>query len=117
MFTTYFAIWKSIPIPWIQELQNTPKNRNLIEPLILSYLRKGKKGTYHIRNIWKNQDSQTAPVGQQKWITELNLTENEDWQYLNNLAKYCMLNAKTIFFHFQVLHRTIMTNKKCTNLT
>ena len=28
------------------------------------------------------------------------------------MAKQCKLNANTIFFHFQVLHRTIMTNKK-----
>ena len=72
----------------------------------------GKKGTTHIRKIWKHQNLANIPIGQQKWITNLNLTENEDWKYLYNLAENCKLNATTIFFQYQMLHRTIMTNRK-----
>ena len=112
MFITYLAIWNSIPMPWKQVLRTTTRNENLTEPPIINFLRKGKKGTSHIRNIWNNQDSLSIPIGQQKWTTELHLTDNEDWKYLYKLAKQCKLNANTIFFQFQVLHRTIMTNKK-----
>ena len=72
----------------------------------------GKKGTSHIRKIWKHQNLANIPIGQQKWITDLNLTENEDWKYLCNLAKNCKLYASTIFFQYQMLHRTIMTDRK-----
>ena len=82
MFTTYFALCKGIPKNWKNFFRNTPRNTDLNKPPILQLLRKGKKGTSLTRSIWNDKRGGKNPIGQTKWITELNLDPLENWGFL-----------------------------------
>ena len=58
MLTTYFSLWKGMPTILIDQLKNVPRVLNLQEPPIVNYLKKCKKGTSIIRQIW---DSKKLP--------------------------------------------------------
>ena len=111
MLTTYFAIWKGIPATLKNQLRNLPKETIMREPPIVNYMKKCKKGTSTIRLIW-DINLTDPPIGQIKWAEELNLNNEEDWEFIYSLAKQCKLDANVMFFHFQITHQTIMTNKK-----
>ena len=83
MFTTYFALCKGIPKIW-NFFRDTPRDTDMIEPPILHLLKKSKKGTSLIRNIWNDKRGENAPKGQNKWNTELNLESLENWGFLKN---------------------------------
>ena len=112
MFTTYYGIYNAIPANWKRMILNTNVSNDLQIPPIFHFLKRCKKGTSLIRSIWEKQSHDHIPIGQQKWVAELALNETEDWCFLYTLPTTCKLNPNTIFFQFQILHRTIMTNKK-----
>ena len=51
------------------------------------------------------------PIGQAKWNKELSLT-NINWEILYLRTKKCNLNARMHFFNYQVLQKTLITNRK-----
>ena len=112
MFTVYFAIHKAIPNEWKLQLRANAKNTNLIMPPMLNFLKNCSKGTSQIRAIWSQNNQAIIPIGQQKWNIELGLNANEDWDYLYSIARTCKLNANITYLQFQILHRSVITNKK-----
>ena len=70
-----------------------------------------KKGTAAIRKIWTDESDTNIPIRQSKWVTELTPL-NINWQFCYMTANKYKLNARTHFFHYQVLHRAVMTNEK-----
>ena len=56
------------------------------------------------------------PIRQQKWQNEFD-KDNIEWNKIYLLSTGCNLNAKTIFFQYQILHKTLITNKKMFNLS
>ena len=118
MFTVYFAIQKAIPNEWKCHLKENLKDTNMTMPPMLNFLKKCAKGTSQIRLFWSQRTEVLVPIGQQKWIIELGLNDNEDWSYLYTIARTCKLNANIVYLQFQILHRSIITNKKnYSNLT
>ena len=66
-------------------------------------------GTKNIRKIY-NQLDETKPLGQLKW--EIELEENNlDWRFLYCVTTNCKMNARSKNFQFQILHRSLVTNK------
>ena len=51
-------------------------------------------------------------VGQVKWSDELALNRETNWQKLYLMAKKCNVNARIRFFKYQVLQRSLLTNRK-----
>ena len=92
MFTAYCATWKAVSRIWKDQLMNITRNNNLEEPPILSFLKMSKKDTSYIRSIWNKINSEIIPIGQQKWGTELNFPEDENWKYLYTSAKKLWLS-------------------------
>ena len=111
MFTVYYALVNAIPRIWKDELLTKPKTFNAIPPPPMQKLYQCKKGTAAIRKIWTDESDTNIPIGQTKWIRELT-PQNINWQFCYKAANNYKLHARTRFFHYQVLHRTVMTNKK-----
>ena len=113
MLTTYFALMKCIPREWRNEQLVLQRDQNVQIPPILKHLTSCSNGTKHIRSIWdKNPDANIdPPIGQIKWCIELTINPQFNWSKLYSLAKICKLEPRTCYFNFQILHRTIMTNK------
>ena len=112
MFTSYIGLWKAIPKEWKRELNGIPKFFNITRPQCISLLTKDKKGTRSIREMFHKGEGLEIPKGQQKWIDELNINVELDWKLLYTLPKKCKLNARSMYFQFQILHRTLITNHK-----
>ena len=111
MFTVYFALVNAIPRAWKDELLIKPRNYDVNPPPPMQKLFQCKKGTSAIRKIWSDEMDDNIPIGQFKWVIEL-VPLNIDWKFFYTIAYKYKLNARTRFFHYQVLHRTVMTNKK-----
>ena len=111
MFTVYFAIFNAIPREWKNELLLKQCTLELNLPPPMQKLLQCKKGTSAIRKIWSDEIDENIPIGQFKWVIEL-VPLNINWQFCYTIASKYKLNARTRFFHYQVLHRTVMTNKK-----
>ena len=111
MLTTYFALWKSLPQDWRQYTIHKAQIIGAIRPFPIEWLTKDKKGTRNIRNVWKLNEQPILP-GKNKWIEELNLDDTENWEFLFMLPIKCKLNARSTYFQIQVLHRTLVTNRK-----
>ena len=111
MFTTYFSIWKAVPRHWKNTMVNNPKSYNVFRPLAVEWLTKDKRGTKNIRKIW-NQIEHPPLTCTIKWQYELGLPEDENWSKIFMLPIHCKLNARCIYFQLQVLHRTLITNRK-----
>ena len=71
-----------------------------------------QKGTYAIRQVWILHNSSTVPIRRTKWDDELDNNQPENWKFRHTLPPKCKIDAHTRFSHFQVVHRTPMTNKK-----
>ena len=112
IFTTYQAIWRAMPKTWKDQLKNIPKDFNLVLPPILVWLLKDKKGTRNIRRVWSMKNSNNIPIGQQKWSLELNNPHQLNWKQIYLIPKKCNLNARIIYFQYQISHRSLITNKK-----
>ena len=113
MFTSYFAIWKALPNVWKNHLhvQHNPKAINVYRPKAIEWLCKDKKGTSNLRKIWTPTDPPLLP-GKRKWIEELDMDEDENWKDFYLLPIQSKLNARCKYFQVQILHRTLVTNKK-----
>ena len=112
MFTSYIGIWQAIPRIWKNEMHNTPKTYEATRPVSVQWLMKDKKGTKNIREVFHQQTPLNLPKGQIKWKEEFNLGDDCNWKYLYTLSNTCKLNARIMYFQFQILHRTLITNKK-----
>ena len=88
------------------------KNANLLLPPIYNWLTKDKKGTKCIRKIWMLGKHEIIPKGQEKWSTELHNPHLINWEKTYNIARLCKMNACIIYFQYQVIHRSLVTNKK-----
>ena len=109
MFTEYFSIINSI-----QRLYNMNEhimNYNIEIPVNLIWLLKDKKGTKSLRYIFSNKAKPQIPIGQQKWQNDFQ-NDNIEWKKLYLLSNKCNLNAKMVFFQYQILHKTLITNRK-----
>ena len=111
MFTVYFALVNAIPRMWKDELLIKPRNYDVKPPPPMQKLFQCKKGTSAIRRMWSDKVDTNIPIGQIKWATEF-APVNIDWNFCYTVANKYKLNACTRISHFQVLHRTVMTNKK-----
>ena len=66
----------------------------------------------NIREVFHQQVPLNLPKGQLKWKEELNIGDEYNWKYLYTISTTCKLNARSMYFQFQILHRTLITNKK-----
>ena len=111
MFTVYFALINAIPRDWKDELRVKPRKYNINPPPPMQKPFQCKKGTCAIRKVWADKADHYTPIGQFKWAVEL-VPQRIDSNFCYTIAYKYKLNARTQFFHYQVLHRTVMTNKK-----
>ena len=109
MFTTYFAICKAIPNDWKIEMRNLVRDYNINLPLNIGLITKDKKGTRSIGNIWKHTSNTILPTAQHKWDLEYG---HNDWKFLYQISHKCKFNARIIYFQYQILHRSLITNNK-----
>ena len=112
MFLTFHAILRSLPKQWKDHMLTNSRNSNLVLPPIISLLTCDKKGTKNIRKAWNLRNRDIIPVGQEKWSQEIDNHHLVEWSKIYSLAKLCKMNARIIFFQFQVNHRTLITNRK-----
>ena len=111
MLTTYFALWKALPRNWKIELENTVKKIGVQRPLPIEWLTKDKQGTSNIRKVFrKNKEPNIRAIA--KWEEELNMDNTEEWSFLFFLPIKSKLNARCTYFQIQILHRTLITNRK-----
>ena len=106
------GIWQAIPRIWKNEMQNMPKTYEATRPVSVQWLMKDKKGTKNIREVFHQQVPLNLPKGQLKWKEEFNIGDEYNWKYLYTISNTCKLNARSMYFQFQILHRTLITNKK-----
>ena len=111
MFTTYFALTTSIPRDWRALLQNNNTNENLQLPPVLEYLNNSAKGRKVIRQVWQKDKKDQVLTSQTKWKNDL-VCDNIEWKFCFQLPDKSKLEARTRFFQYQVLHRTLITNRK-----
>ena len=112
MFLTYQSIWRALPRLWKDELQGKRKNFELELPPVLKWIIKDKKGTKSFREIWSKNNTEFVPKGQEKWSLEFVPTEVPNWKKIHLITKVCKMNARTIYFQYQITHRSLVTNRK-----
>ena len=111
-FTLYFGLRKAIPKEWRENIQNYQKTQNMERPTIIDWLTKDKKGGQNLRKIWHLNDKESTTVGQLKWNEELGEIDKSVWRSLYLTSDKCKINIRSKYFQYQVLHRSIMTNRK-----
>ena len=111
MLTTYFSLWKALPGQVKIELNGTAKTQEVFRPIQIEWLCKDKKGTQSIRKIWESNIPPEIP-SQTKWVNEPNMDPIDSWKPLYLLPIQSKLNARCKYFQFQILHRTLVTNRK-----
>ena len=111
MLTTYFELWKALPRNWKIELQNKVKMIGVRRPFPIEWLTKDKKGTSNIRKVFRENKKPNIRA-MAKWEEELDMDDNEEWTFLFYLPIKSKLNARCTYFQIQILHRTIITNRK-----
>ena len=111
MFTTYCGLWRALPRNWKQHLRNQTKNNEVFRPISIEWLTKDRRGTVNIRKVWEPEDEPQLP-GKTKWIAELGLDEDESWKKLFLLPIQSKINVRCKYFQFQILHRSLVTNRK-----
>ena len=110
-FTIYLALWTAIPVRFKQFMENKVMDQHLRIPLNIVYLKKDKKGTRCFRELM-NKGTHKPTIGQEKWINELALDNELNWQKQYQLSTNCNANARIRFFQYQILQRTLLTNRK-----
>ena len=111
MFTTFLGIWNAIPKIWKDQIRNIKKYQMAFRPQTIEWLTRDKKGTINIRKIWDLDEEPVLP-GKTKWINELNLDPTESWKPLFLLPIQSKINVRCKYFQFQIMHRTLITNRK-----
>ena len=115
MLTTYHALWKSQPKNWKDTLKLPNADFNLYLPPVVNWLTKDNKGTKNIRKVWSFGKHELLPNGPQKWSLEFAQPDQNLWKKIFLIPKQCRVNARTIYFQYQITHRSLITNKKlCT---
>ena len=94
---------------WKRELENSIKDNNMRIRANIALITLDKKGPKNIRKVWVKKDDENIPAGQIKWTNEFGIN---DWKYLYSIPFKCKMNARLIYFQYQVLHRSLITNKK-----
>ena len=104
------ALRIAIPNLWKNEVLNKIWNQNITIPSHISWILADKKRQKNTRIIYKQLDK-AKPLGQQKWEIELE-KNNLDWKFLYCVTTNFKMNARSKYFQFQILHRSLVTNKK-----
>ena len=112
MFTTYHAIWRAMPREWKEYMRELENSFNLTIPPVMSLLIRDTKGTKTLRRIWSLNQNSIIPIGQEKWFLEVQDPNILNWTKIYNISKKCKLNARITYFQYQILHRSLVTNKK-----
>ena len=110
-FTQYMAIWKCIPNNLLNYMDNRPLNMNLKYPIAIEWINRDKKGTKHIRKIFR-MGKLPKLISQVKWEEQMALNEEIEWRKLYTMAARCNADARMKYFNYQILHRTLLTNRK-----
>ena len=92
-------------------MENREITYNAIYPNSIYWLVKDNKGTKGIRTILE-KSNKNKTIGQQKWSDELALGDEFDWKRMFLMAKDCNVNARIRFFNYQILQRSLITNRK-----
>ena len=92
---------------WKDHILLSIKNANILLPPIYNWLTKDKKGTKCIRKVWMLGKHEIVPKGQEKWSVQLHNSHLINWEKTYNLAKMCKMNARIIYFQYQVIHRSL----------
>ena len=111
-FIHYQAIRRSIPNEWDRYMLTFRRDYNLTKPINIEWLIKDKKGASNLRKIWHLSAREVPPVSQQRWREELNDTDEIDWPYYYSLPFNCRLNARIRYFQYQIIHRSLISNRK-----
>ena len=111
-FTQYLAFWNAIPRNKVLELRNVQKETNLNKLPVIEWLTKDKKGGVNIRKIWNLSNKNDPPIGQLRWEEKLDNPEGMDWEFSYMLPLRCKLNANIRYFQYQILNRSLITNRK-----
>ena len=93
-------------------MSNHVRTQNLTKPTIIEWITKDKKGGKNLRKIWSHKNKNVKHIGQTKWEIELVTPENTNWKALFIMGEKCKINTRSKYFQYQVLHRTIMTNRR-----
>ena len=112
MFTQYQALWRSMPRDWKEYMSELDISFNLEPPPVMSLIIKDTKGTSTIRKIWTLKQDSITPKGQMKWSLESQDPNRLEWIKIYNITKKCKLNARINYFQYQILHRSLVTNRK-----
>ena len=83
----------------------------MTKPLVIEWITKDKKGGTGIRQVWNTSAIDDIPISQTRWNEEYDNAINIDWAFSFALPFRCRLNARVKYFQYQVLHRTLITNK------
>ena len=111
MFTECMAFWKNLPKDWIRYMTEHRRDYNVKLHPVIEWLLKDQKGGTNIRKILSLENLSKPPITQESWAVETD-TLQLDWPFFYKLPFSCKLNARTKYFQFQVLHRSLITNKK-----
>ena len=110
-FTLYYSIWSAIPTHLKKYMKDREVTYNARYPENLLVILKDQKGTTSIRKIM-NKGASNQSTGLTKWTNELALNCETNWEYIYTMPKKCNVNPRIRFFQFQILHRSLLTNRK-----
>ena len=110
-FTLHVSIWTAIPTYLKQYMGNIELGYNQKLPENIYWLTKDIKGTTSIRKLL-NKGPKPKTTVQIKWLEKLALNEEIDWQKLFLMAKTCNVNAIVQYFNYQVIQKSLLTNRK-----
>ena len=112
MFTKYHSWYKATQNSYDLTLFPNSATQLVKMSLTINLLLKDKKGTKHLREVFDKANTQKCIIGQGKLVAELYIDESLNWTKLYTMASKCNLDARLRYFNFQVLHKTLITNKK-----
>ena len=111
-FTHFYAFWSRIPGEYSTILTGKQKSFNLQKPPNIEWITKDKKGGVNIRKIWEISNTEYIPIGRQRWDEQLDNPEDIIWEYSYMLTHKCRMNPRIRYFQYQILNRSLITNKK-----
>ena len=111
-FVTYHGIVSAIPRTWKASMrENLNQTENLQLSKFQAIIIKDNKGCRSIRDVFQNKD--IVPWWEGKWNNSLTeVIDRREWAiyYNNNNKTRARINLQ--YFQYQVLTRTLVTNKK-----
>ena len=111
-FTVYFGLKMAIPNEWKLYMKSYKKKTKTWkdQPQLIGLQK--KKGGQSLRRVWQIYRKRDQPIGQVRWAEKLELPLDINWKILYDMGEKCKLNIRSKFFQYQVLNRSIMTNRK-----